>query len=135
MSPKCKCHQNTNVTETKISTKHKCHPNTNDTKLKYRKNRNLPNGSGTTRSPGLVHINQNGLPGHGLCDSRLVSSFSTNIQTLHPSCRGQTWNLAKKCQIELQVVYLTKIYSVSYGFFLSIKRCNTMDHLNYRLYG
>ena len=32
----------------------------------------LPNWTGTTRPPGLVHINPHGLPGPGLSDSRLA---------------------------------------------------------------
>ena len=40
----------------------------------------LPNGSGTTRSPGLVHINPNGLPGHGLSDSRVVFKVLSEIE-------------------------------------------------------
>ena len=95
-----KCHQSANVTKTEWSQKRKCHQNANVTKMQmsqklkfhqtqmspnrkcpktqnspiliYHKNWNLPNRSCTTRSPGLVHINPNGLPDHGLSDSRLA---------------------------------------------------------------
>ena len=92
MSPKRKCHQNENIpnhkcpqnanaTKTQIRPKNKCHQKANVTTTQispldltflflY-----LPNGSGKTRSPDLVHINPNGLPGHGLSDSRLVYSL------------------------------------------------------------
>ena len=88
MSPKGKCHQienvtktqmgqNWNVTKMQLSPKQKCHQNKKVTETKtsplglpfafiY-----LPNGSSTTRCPGLVHINPNRLPGYGLSNYRL----------------------------------------------------------------
>ena len=58
-----KCHQSANVTRTQIS------PLGLTFVFLY-----LPNRNGTTRPPGLVHMNPNGLPGHGLSDYRLVFS-------------------------------------------------------------
>ena len=88
MSPNCQCHHNANNTTTKMSPKRKCHQKANVTKikrlLKWKCHQNanfitwtfvfpnLPNGSGKTKSPDLFHINSNGLPCHGLSDSRLV---------------------------------------------------------------
>ena len=66
LSPKCTCHQNPNVTKTQIS------PLVQTFVFLY-----LPNRTGTTSPPGLVHINPNGLPGHDLSDSRLVSTAHT----------------------------------------------------------
>ena len=65
MSLKGQCHQNANVTKTQIS------PLELTFIFLY-----LPNGSVKNRSPDLVHINPNGLPGHGFSDSRLVYSRS-----------------------------------------------------------
>ena len=58
MSPKQKCHQKANVTKMLIS------PIELIFVFLY-----LPNELGKIRSPDLVHINPNGLPGHGLSDS------------------------------------------------------------------
>ena len=69
ISPKHKYHHNENVTKTQISPKYKCLKTQMSPKLIYHKNRSLPNGSSTTRCPGLVHIYPNGLPGHGLFTS------------------------------------------------------------------
>jgi hypothetical protein len=92
MSPKRKCHQNANVPKHKIcvtmSPKHKCHQNVNVTKTQISPLEltfvYLPNGSGKNRSPDLITINPNGLPGHGLCYSRLVlhSILSRTILTV-----------------------------------------------------
>ena len=95
MSPIRKWHRNAIVTETKISPKHKCHQNANATKIQMsqtckchqnenenhngqqksnmKRKKNLPKGSTTTRSPYLVHINLNKLPGHGSSDPDLLS--------------------------------------------------------------
>ena len=78
MSPKLKCHHNSNVIKTQLSPKHKFHQNANVIKTQISPLGltyafiNLLNGSGTTRYPGIVLISPNGLPGHGLSDSRLV---------------------------------------------------------------
>ena len=78
MSPKLKCHQIANNTKTQMSPKGQCHQNANVTKMQISPLEltfvflYLSNGSGKTRSPDLVHINPNWLPGHGLSDSRLV---------------------------------------------------------------
>ena len=71
MSPKGQCHQNANVTKTQISPL--------ELTFVY-----LPNGSGKNRSPDLITINPNGLPGHGLSYSRLVlhSILSRTIWTV-----------------------------------------------------
>ena len=78
-----KCHQNKNVTKTQIIPKRKCHQKQMSPKGQCHQNANvtktqispleltfvflyLPNASGKTRSPDLVLINPNGLPGHGL---------------------------------------------------------------------
>ena len=66
MSPKLKCHKKLNVSKTQfspksLSIKHKCHQNTTFTTWINPCFFYLPNGSGSTRSPGLVHINPNGL--------------------------------------------------------------------------
>ena len=72
--PKHNCHQNANVIKMQMSLKHKMSPTWKcpitqmSPKVKYHKNWSLPIGSGTTRSPGLIHIS----PRHGLSDSRLV---------------------------------------------------------------
>ena len=70
--PKPKCHRNTNVTNRPMSPKRECHQNSNSPLELPFVFLYLPNGSGKTRSPDEVHINPNGLPGHGLSDSRLV---------------------------------------------------------------
>ena len=98
MSLKRKCHQNANVTKmqmcqntkfvSQMSPKHKCHQNVNVTKTQISPLEltfvYLPNGSGKNRSPDLITINPNGLPGHGLCYSRLVlhSILSRTILTV-----------------------------------------------------
>ena len=71
MSFKGQCHQNANVTKTQISPL--------ELTFVY-----LPNGSGKNRSPDLITINPNGLPGHGLSYSRLVlhSILSSTIWTV-----------------------------------------------------
>ena len=86
---KTQCHQNTNITKRQMSSNWKCDKNSNVIKTHLSPNHKcyqvqisplglisayfyLPNGVGTTRCPGLVHIYPNGLPGHGLSDSRVV---------------------------------------------------------------
>ena len=73
MLPKCKCHQNANVTKMQMA------KNANVTKTQISQNLNLPNWSCTTRSPLIVYINPSGLPGHVLCDSRLVINMRQNM--------------------------------------------------------
>ena len=76
MSLKLKCPHNANNTRTQMSPKGQCHQNANVTKVQISPLEltfvflYLPNGSGKTRSPDLVHINPNGLP--GLSESRRV---------------------------------------------------------------
>ena len=88
MSPKCRFHQtaNTKVTKTQMSLKCKCHQKANIWKRNFHQtsniNWNLPNVSDTTRSPGQVHIIPNGLPGHGLSDSRLVNNLTVDFERL-----------------------------------------------------
>ena len=76
---KLKCHKNSNVTKRQLSLKRKCHQN-----KKCYKYANFTTGTnlclhlsstwdGTTKCPSLVHMDQNGLPCHGLSDSRVVS--------------------------------------------------------------
>ena len=82
--PKRKCRRNANVAETQMSPKGQCHQNANITKTQISPLEPsfvfLYLGSGKTRSTDLVHINANGLPGHGLSDSRLVlSSCNPNL--------------------------------------------------------
>ena len=80
--PKHKCNQNANNTETQMSPKQKCHQKANVTKMLISPIElifvflYLPNELGKIRSPDLVHINPNGLPGRGLSDSRLVIVWS-----------------------------------------------------------
>ena len=81
MSPKLKCHKNSYVTKKQMSPKRKCHQNANVTKTQFSPLGltfafiYLPYGSGTTRCPGLVHNNPNGLPAHCLSDSRVQTCF------------------------------------------------------------
>ena len=82
MSQKLKVHQDTNVTKTQISTKRKCHQIANVFKMPVSKKTNIPKTQISQKlkayklvrhdQSSLVHINPNGLPGHGLSDSRLV---------------------------------------------------------------
>ena len=91
ISAKRKCHQNANIIKTQMSLKGKCHQIeiVTKTQMSHKKlcNQNAIvikiqmspkpkcchlNWYGTTRPPGLDHINPNGLPGHCLSDSRLV---------------------------------------------------------------
>ena len=82
MLPKGKCHQILNVTKTQMLRKLQCNQNAIVTKTQmFPKRKCYQNANFTTwtnlcqmglAQPGPVHINPNGLPGHGLSDSRLV---------------------------------------------------------------
>ena len=75
MSPKCKCWKTQTSPKLDIS--------------------NLPNGSVPTRSPGLVPIYRNGLPGHGLSDSSYkgTSAKCTGTEKLNLSrCADSSTN-------------------------------------------
>ena len=94
---KCKFHQNANVTKRPMSPRGQCHQNANITKTQISPLEltfvflHLPNGFGKIRSPDLVHINPNGLQGHGLSDSRPCCICRNYLHTprdsLSPVCR------------------------------------------------
>ena len=72
----------------------------------------LPNGSGTTRSPGLVlnQITLNVLPGHGLSDSRLVLSFFGILEVLEEEEKYLSTNQLKLSSICVGALAFHKLF-------------------------